>query len=120
LFIVGGIWNFVVAAPMFLISFFVVSEFKGASLMYYQGFLCAVILFGIGYILVGLDPNKNHAIVLLGGMGKIMVFIFFLAYYIPGHIKLYQLIIGAGDLIFALLFFRFLIWSNSTGQTSVK
>jgi len=60
LFIIGGVWNFILSVPFLLLSFFarvllssfVVGIFTGATLMYYQVFLWFVIVFGIGYTIV--------------------------------------------------------------------
>ena len=57
LFIIGGVWNFILSVPFLLLSYFdrallslfVVGIFTGATLMYYQVFLWFVIVFGIGY-----------------------------------------------------------------------
>jgi len=109
LFISGAIWNFVIAGTLLFKSFFGFSPFPDAALMYFQGFLMAVLLFGAGYFMVGLNINKNHGIVWLGAIGKILVFIFLVVYYFMGHIKFYLVLVGIGDLIFAILFIIFLI-----------
>ena len=117
LFIIGGVWNFILSVPFLLLSFFdrallslfVVGIFTGATLMYYQVFLWFVIVFGIGYTIVGLDLDKNHGIVLLGAIAKILAFISFVAYYLSGDVPFSLAMIGIGDLIFAILFIEFLI-----------
>jgi hypothetical protein len=108
LFIIGAVWNFLLAGPQLFNSFFSTSLFSGAALMYVQGFFCAVLLFGVGYFIVGLNINKNHGIVWLGAIGKVLVFGFFLAYYLSGQIPFYLVLVGIGDLIFAVFFFIFL------------
>ena len=109
MFIIGAIWNLFLAVPMFTMSFFDASGFSGASLMYYQGFMMAVILFGIGYLIVGLNLDDNHAIILLGIIGKVLLFVFFLSYYLLGYIPFYTVIMGVVDLIFSILFIEFLM-----------
>ena len=117
LFIIGGVWNFILSVPFLLLSFFdrtllslfVVGIFTGATLMYYQVFLWFVIVFGIGYTIVGLNLDKNHGIVLLGVIAKILAFISFIAYYLSGDVPFSLAMIGIGDLIFAILFIEFLI-----------
>ena len=112
LFIIGAIWNFILALSYLAQTFIGPVEFSGRALMYYQGFLISVLLFGVGYLIVGLDIKKNHGIVWLGAVGKVLVFGSFLANYLMGHLPLYLVLIGTGDLIFALLFFEFLFWSK--------
>ena len=109
MFIVGAIWNLAVAISLLIMSYFINLGFSTLGLIYYQGFLNSVILFGIGYYIVGRDINKNHAIVLLGIAGKITVFTFFLAYFLLGIMTIFEVIAGTIDLIFACLFIEFLI-----------
>lgn len=116
LFIIGALWNFVLALPYLISSFMGTTIFTGASLMYYQGFLCIVIIFGIGYFMVGLNIDKNHGIVIMGVIGKILVFIFFLVYYLMGHLPFRYVLVGVGDLIFAILFIKFLIYYQAVNK----
>ena len=71
--------------------------------------MLTVIIFGIGYLIVGLNIDQNHWIVLMGIIGKLLVFLFFTINYIDGAIILFKLIIAIGDLIFAILFIEFLL-----------
>jgi len=109
MFIIGAIWNLGIAIPLLIMSYFVNLGLSTLGLIYYQGFLNSVILFGIGYYIVGRDINKNHAIVLLAIVGKIQVFTFFLAYFLLGIMTIFEVIAGTIDLIFACLFIEFLI-----------
>jgi hypothetical protein len=79
--------------------------------MSYVGILAVsvVIIMGIGYLIVGLNIDQNHWIVLMGIIGKLSVFVFFTIQYINGDIALLKLIIAIGDLIFAILFVEFLL-----------
>ncbi len=109
MFIIGAIWNLAVAIPLLIMSYFINLGLSTLGLIYYQGFLISIILFGIGYYIVGKDINKNHAIVLLGIVGKILVFTFFLAYFLLGIMTILEVIASTIDLIFACLFIEFLI-----------
>lgn len=109
LLIVGAMWNLVLAIPMLIMSFLGASGFTGASLMYYQGFFIAVIIFGCGYLTVGLNLDENHGLIFFGVIGKILVFIFFLVYAVQGHIPFYMVLAGVGDLVFAVFFIEFLL-----------
>jgi hypothetical protein len=73
-----------------------------------MGYLYFVLVFGIGYYLVSRDLNSNHGIVILGILGKIGVFLIFLADYLWGSNALPQTLIGGVDLLFAFLFIEFL------------
>jgi len=108
LFIIAAIWNLMIGIPLLLGSFFGTSGFQALSLMYYQGFLLAVLVFGIGYLMVGLDLENNHLVIILAVIAKALIFLIFLVYYISGDLPLYQMLVGVGDLIFSILFIEFL------------
>ena len=108
LLIIGAIWNIIISLLIFLGSFFANPGLNELGTVYYQMFSMVVLLFGIGYYLVGRNLEKNHAIITLGALGKILVFIFMLTYYILGVVDVISLIIGIVDLIFGILFIEFL------------
>jgi hypothetical protein len=109
LFIVAAIWNLGIAILLLIGSFFGTSGFQALSLMYYQGFLMAVLLFGIAYLMVGLDLGNNHLVILLGAIAKALLFLLFLIYYLSGDLPLFHMLAGVGDLIFSIFFIEFLI-----------
>ena len=65
-------------------------------------------VFGIGYYWVSKDIHQNHAVVKMGIIGKIIVFVGLTADAVAGNISI--LLVGPGiiDLIFAILFIEFL------------
>ena len=71
-------------------------------------FLGLAFVFGIGYYWVSKDIHQNHAIVRMGIIGKIIVFLGLTADAVASNIS--TLMIGPGivDLIFAILFIEFL------------
>jgi hypothetical protein len=109
LFIIGAIYAWLAAGSAYIMSYFGTPAFLYESMIYYQGFMFAVIIFGIGYLIVGLNIDQNHGIVLMGIIGKLLVFVFFTIHYINGAIASLQLIIAIGDLIYAILFIEFLL-----------
>lgn len=115
LFIIGGIWNLILAVPQLLLSFvdgrnfFLEVNLTGEALMFYQIFRLFVIGIGFGYTWVGLNINRNHGIVLLGIIGKILGFTYVLTYFFLSEIELFQVIVGTCDLIWVILFIEFLI-----------
>ena len=115
LFIIGALWNWVAAGPFIIIVLTnpnMLLAFGLAvppSLIWVQLFLACVFYFGIGYFLVGRDIENNHGIVLIGALAKIVVFIAFVYYFTVGDLPLFLVLLGTGDLIFAILFLEFLI-----------
>ena len=109
MFMIGSIWNLVLAIPILIMSFFINPGLSILGLLYYQAFLWAVILFGIGYGAVGLNIDKNHLIIVLGVIGKILVFVYYLLYFLIGILDISYVIVGTGDFIFNILFIEFLV-----------
>ena len=107
--IIGAIWNIIISLLIFLGSFFANPGLNELGIVYYQMFSMVVLLLGIGYYLVGRDLDNNHAIISLGVIGKILVFVFMLIYYILGVVDAISLFIGIIDFIFGILFIEFLI-----------
>ena len=72
-----------------------------------MGILLAMV-FGVGYYMVGRDLHSHSGIVIIGTIGKIAVFLLFLYHMIFSGLHFLIFLIGVGDLVFALLFIRFL------------
>ncbi len=107
--IIGAIWNIIISLLIFLGSFFANPGLNELGFVYYQMFSVVVLLFGVGYYLVGRDLENNHAIISLGVIGKILVFIFMLTYYILGVVDVISLFTGIIDFVFGILFIEFLV-----------
>ena len=79
--------------------------------------LCLFIaVFGYGYYLIGRDITRNEGIVVLGIVGKVLFFVLLAANAIVGRVQYAVLAPAAGDLLFVLLFFEFLL----NGRTSSR
>jgi len=115
LFIIGAIWNWAASLPFILIVLTNPNMLLAfgldvpPSLIWVQIFLACVFLFGIGYFLVGREIEDNHAVALIGALAKIVVFIAFVYYFAIGDVPLFLVLLGTGDLIFAILFLEFLV-----------
>lgn len=91
--------NFYLAAPGEVTSIL-------ASNLYI--FWWTVLTFGIGYIIVGLNPKKNHGLVFIAMLGKAFVGVVWIQNYLSGLVNQIALIGAIGDIIFALIFAAFL------------
>ena len=67
-----------------------------------------VMIFGIGYFIVSLDVNKNHGVALLGILGKVFFYLYYLKLYFGSHCTLFGLAGVTGDLLFSIAFSYFL------------
>jgi hypothetical protein len=82
------------------------------------GFWGSVVLFGIGYLVVARRPRENHGIVLLAVLGKIGTFFIWGWAYLQHAVTWLALAGGVGDLIFALIFIRYLVLLNHGRQSA--
>jgi hypothetical protein len=74
-----------------------------------QAFWVSVALFGVGYLLVARDPIGNRGILWLAAPGKIYVAALFGWHFWAGDVTAMAALGGFGDLVFALLFLRYLL-----------
>lgn len=111
LFLVSAAWNLLLAGSALLIQVWQFIAADTALLPGWQfpiGYLYFVCLFGFGYYLVAKDIENNHGLVILGILGKLGVFVIFMADFLWGASDLSQTLIGVVDLVFAFLFIEFL------------
>ena len=115
MFLIGAIWNWVIAIPFLLNSFLNPSALLDniktlpPSLIFIHMVIILVIIFGIGFFIVSRDITKNHGIVQMSVIEKFSFFIVFLNYFLIGDIYLPLLLIVIVDLVFGILYLEFLI-----------
>jgi len=116
LFLIGALYN-IVLGLIFLVFFSrLMSLFdmpmppRELAVFHQMGILLAMV-YGIGYYMVSRDLYAHKGIVLLGIIGKIIVFLLFL------HHLVFIFLIGVGDLMFALLFCKFLVFARNGAGT---
>jgi hypothetical protein len=111
--------NFAISIPLWILGLADPAAFVffglaiPPSLIFFNGMLWFVVAFGIGYFLVSRDITKNHGIVLIGAFAKVVTFIDFTVTVALAEAGSILLVFGSGDLIFAVLFLEFLIWSKN-------
>ena len=71
--------------------------------------LGAIALFGIGYWMVASAPEQNRGIVQLGLLGKVLAIAVVVGHYIAGNVSLPLALVVSGDIVFAVLFARYLV-----------
>lgn len=112
MFYTAAIWNWLAAAVVLFAAPMLSSRF-GISIPFDplggQLFCMFVALFGYGYWLVARDPTRNDGIVVLGAVGKVLVFGLFMTYAIGGRIQLAVALPTSIDALFAILFVEFLM-----------
>jgi hypothetical protein len=68
----------------------------------------AVGLFGLGYWMVASAPEQNRGIVQLGLLGKVLAVALVVGHYLAGNVSLPLALVVSGDVVFAVLFARYL------------
>lgn len=116
LFLWGSLWNFWVAGSILIAPDAMAKLFYGASeglspltRLALQDFGSAILLFGAGYLIVALNPAMNHGIILLGIVGKLGIAVVLPYRYLTGDARGWILIPALVDLLFAILFARYLL-----------
>ncbi|MQA31783.1 MAG: hypothetical protein GEU82_18435 [Luteitalea sp.] len=79
------------------------------SLFPYYALLPQVMLFGIGYAVVGLDLARNHTIVVLGAFGKTLFSLAVARYYLLGEVNFVLACLLVADMIQVCVFVEFLL-----------
>jgi hypothetical protein len=121
MFLVGALWNVAGGAVIVWLTDWV---FAVAHLnpprpgVYYYSWIALFVTFGIGYYLVYRDMYGNKTLVILGMIGKLSFSIIFIVGMVdaPGTIPRFFLIPVIGDLVFVVLFGRFLIFARGQGK----
>lgn len=111
LFFWGAIWNFMATVP-FVLGYRMLFPLLGMASPRYPVFLLMFLglcfVFGLGYYWVSLDIEQNHGIVMMGILGKTLVFVGLFWASVTGQVHVILLGPGLVDLIFALLYVEFL------------
>jgi hypothetical protein len=126
LFIIAGIWNLGAGIICWIggvlmpdVFFKMFNMPLPSSLFPFHAMFWFIFAFGIGYIIVSRDINKNHGIILIGMLAKILFFIDCIITLILKEANIMLLGTGVVDLIFAILFIEFLLKAkNVPNQTS--
>ncbi|MBC2713786.1 MAG: hypothetical protein HF978_00555 [Desulfobacteraceae bacterium] len=112
MFLLGAIWNWV-ATSTFIFGYKILFPLFGMSLpvypVFFLMFLGLCFIFGIGYYWVSKDLTKNHDIVRLGIIGKLIVFVGLSWAGVTGQVHFILIGPGIVDLVFAILYIEFLM-----------
>ncbi len=113
LFFSGALWNWSAAILLFGLSILnkeLLTYFHDIpqTMLWYYIFIAAVVIFGIGYYWISKDVARNRDIIKMGIMGKIAIFMIFSIYLLKGEVTFLFFLVGCGDLVFTILFFKVL------------
>jgi hypothetical protein len=110
-FLFAALYNFSAGfGPLFMPNIaaeaFGIAPLGSAMPMQMLGLL--VMVFGAGYLFVSRDLDDLRVIVILGVIGKAGVFLIITAHYLSGEASLLGFLVAIGDLVFVVVFVRFL------------
>ena len=112
LFIFAALFN-ILSALMLLIGYNYIFQSFGYnvpfSLVWTIQFVGLIMVFGIGYLIVGINPTKNSYIAFLGVIGKLYVFSVFLIFTLLLYVPPIATMVTIIDVIFAIFFIEYLI-----------
>ena len=74
-------------------------------------------IIGWGYFLVSRDPDKNHGIIWVGCVAKVVVFLTFTNLYIRKKVTIAAFLGGLGDLVWTVLFLAALKGEKAVEKT---
>lgn len=115
MFLLGAFWNFLVAIIAIRFKQEVARFFYGSTIegvvgqLAWEDFAACIFLFGVGYLIVAINPAKNHGIVFLGIVGKFAVAVVFTSRYLEGMATAGVFFPVGVDFTFAVLFAWFLV-----------
>ena len=115
LFLVAALYNILNSVIFIGISIFGVGLFPlfgvavPPSMIWLQLSLFLILIFGIGYIFVSRDLDKNRGLVITGALAKLTFFIIALSYFILGDVNILIILLGGIDMIMVILFIQFLV-----------
>ena len=123
LFLVGAIWNWVIASTFFFAYKPIIKSLGMTPLQYalpLQLAMALVFVYGIAYFYVYKNPVRNRDCAKLGVYSKTMVFVLLIYYWAVGEVVFDLVIPGIVDLVFAVLYLEFLLRFKSAPATSVS
>lgn len=119
-FLVAGLWNLGGAIPA-LVSprlnlqlMYGLSPTEESSLWFYlellnRGFWMAVLVFGIGYLIIATNPGKHLGIVVMGIIGKVLVALAWSYLFAIDKATGFAVFAAAGDSLFTIFFVLYLL-----------
>jgi len=119
MFFVAGIENIVAALPLWFLglsgpeAFALFDMTAPPSLFFFHATMWFIVVFGVGYLMVGRDIKKNHGVVVLGVLSKTVFGIDAIAVVALADAAPALLVFGIWDLLFAVLFAEFLLWTRN-------
>jgi hypothetical protein len=106
--IIAGVGGMAQPALFYRLAYRYDGPMDAVWLQMHFGLWSFILLFGVGYWLVGRDPEHNRGILVLGVLGKTAFGLFWIAQFVAWRATALLALGATGDLVFAALFLRWL------------
>ncbi len=121
LFTPAGLWNLSIGFTGLLFQEFAINLFFGdgaytgefIAVIMTRIVMLAVIIFGLGYLMVARDPEGNRGVIILGLLSKLILFIMYTYYFMINLATIWAFLAVLGDFFWGILF----IWYLCKGNT---
>ncbi len=114
-FAVAAAWNLLASIPAIILPQLNLEMFYGLvtddfyTILLNRSFWAAVLIFGIGYLIIAYDPGKSLGIVIMGIIGKILVAVVWFYLFAVDLATALVVFGGTGDSIFTVFFVVYLL-----------
>lgn len=114
-FAVSGCWNMIGAIPAVISPRLNLKLMYGLStndyynLMLNRSLWIAILIFGVGYFLIALDPRRYFGIIVMGIIGKIAVAVIWFHMFSIGTATFMAAFAATGDSIFTVFFILYIV-----------
>jgi hypothetical protein len=114
LFLSGAVWNWAVAASLFILSVAMPSAFVDLgmqvpnTMVWFHCTVGFVGVFGVVYFIAYRDPSARHGIALSGVVEKFFIFMALMTYFFAGDVGPIGVALVVVDLVYGILFLEVL------------
>ena len=105
-FVVAGVWGLVVLTPLYFAADFVGHRYPPPITHpdFYYGFIGVAVVWQIGFLVIGRDPERFHAMMIPAVLEKLVYVISLTALYVQGRLAAAQFSLAGPDLALGILF----------------
>lgn len=122
-FVIAALWNFAGAIPGLIDTAGMFEREFGRALTdpvmvaVYRGAWGTALLYGFGFLMVALNPQRHTGIVAMGGLGKALFALNLLQMHLNGWTSEFAIVVIAGDVLFVAIFLLYFVRLKRLGLT---
>lgn len=122
-FVIAALWNFAGAIPGLIDTAGMFEREFGRALTdpvmvaVYRGAWGTALLYGFGFLMVALNPQRHTGIVAMGGLGKALFALNLLQMHLNGWTSDFAIVVIAGDVLFVAIFLLYFVRLKRLGLT---